>query len=61
MMFFLAQGYRVIAHYRHGHGRSCQTADGHDMDIYAANVFAVIEKLGLTNAVHSDIRPAAEK
>ena len=26
MMFFLANGYRVIAHDRRGHGRSTQTA-----------------------------------
>src|SRR5215472_11063951 len=35
MMFFLNHGYRVIAHDRRGHGRSSQTADGHDMDHYA--------------------------
>ncbi|UAK25946.1 alpha/beta fold hydrolase [Sphingomonas nostoxanthinifaciens] len=52
LMFFLAQGYRVIAHDRRGHGRSSQTADGHDMDTYAADAFAVVEKLGLTNAIH---------
>lgn len=34
MMFFLAQGYRVIAHDRRGHGRSSQTSEGHDMDTY---------------------------
>ncbi len=28
MMFFLNQGYRVIAHDRRGHGRSSQTATG---------------------------------
>src|SRR5262245_239521 len=32
MLFFLNQGYRVIAHDRRGHGRSTQTGDGHDMD-----------------------------
>jgi pimeloyl-ACP methyl ester carboxylesterase len=31
MMFFLQKGYRVIAHDRRGHGRSTQTAVGHDM------------------------------
>jgi len=36
MMFFLGLGYRVIAHDRRGHGRSSQTANGHDMDTYAA-------------------------
>ena len=29
MMFFLAQGYRVVASDRRGHGRSEQVADGH--------------------------------
>jgi non-heme chloroperoxidase len=52
MMFFLAQGYRVIAHDRRGHGRSSQTSEGHDMDTYAADAFAVVEHLGLTNAIH---------
>src|ERR1700760_273103 len=35
MLFFLAQGYRVIAHDRRGHGRSTQTDLGNDMDTYA--------------------------
>ena len=52
MMFFLAQGYRVVAHDRRGHGRSSQTADGHDMNTYAADAAAVIDALGLTGAVH---------
>jgi non-heme chloroperoxidase len=52
MMFFLAQGYRVIAHDRRGHGRSSQTSEGHDMDTYAADAFAVVQVLGLRNAIH---------
>jgi non-heme chloroperoxidase len=52
MMFFLAQGYRVIAHDRRGHGRSSQTDQGHDMDTYAADVAALVEKLDLRNSVH---------
>ena len=28
MLFFLANGYRVVAHDRRGHGRSSQTATG---------------------------------
>jgi len=32
MLFFLANGYRVVAHDRRGHGRSSQVATGHDMD-----------------------------
>src|SRR3954463_10555450 len=35
MLFFLNNGYRVIAHDRRGHGRSTHTGDGHDMDHYA--------------------------
>jgi non-heme chloroperoxidase len=52
MMFFLSKGYRVIAHDRRGHGRSSQTAKGHDMDTYADDAFAVVEALGLKGAVH---------
>jgi non-heme chloroperoxidase len=52
MLFFVKQGYRVIAHDRRGHGRSTQTAGGHDMDTYAADVAAVVEALDLRNAVH---------
>jgi non-heme chloroperoxidase len=52
MMFFLAQGYRVIAHDRRGHGRSSQTDLGNDMDTYAADSAALIEHLDLTNAIH---------
>jgi non-heme chloroperoxidase len=52
MLFFLSQGYRVIAHDRRGHGRSAQVSDGHDMDHYAADVAAVVAHLDLRNAVH---------
>ncbi|HEY0332117.1 MAG TPA: alpha/beta hydrolase [Stenotrophomonas sp.] len=52
MLFFAANGYRVIAHDRRGHGRSSQTAGGHDMDTYAADVAALVEKLDLRNAIH---------
>jgi non-heme chloroperoxidase len=52
MMFFLAQGFRVIAHDRRGHGRSTQTANGHDMDTYAADVEAVAKALDLKGAIH---------
>jgi len=52
MMFFLAKGYRVIAHDRRGHGRSSQTSEGHEMDIYAADAAAVVAALDLKNAVH---------
>ena len=52
MLFFLANGYRVVAHDRRGHGRSTQTDIGHDMDHYAADAAAVVEHLNLRNAVH---------
>lgn len=52
MMFFLAQGYRVIAHDRRGHGRSSQVSDGHDMDHYADDLAAVVDHLGLLDAIH---------
>src|SRR6195256_1469820 len=52
MLFFLAQGYRVIASDRRGHGRSTQVGDGHDMDHYADDLAAVIEHLDLHDAIH---------
>jgi non-heme chloroperoxidase len=52
MLFFLNHGYRVIAHDRRGHGRSTQTADGHDMDHYADDLAAVTAHLDLKNAIH---------
>ena len=52
MLFFLKNGYRVIAHDRRGHGRSSQVSDGHDMDHYAADAAAVVEHLDLRNAIH---------
>jgi len=52
LMFFLNHGYRVIAHDRRGHGRSSQTADGHDMDHYADDLAALTSHLNLKNAVH---------
>ena len=52
MLFFLHHGYRVIAHDRRGHGRSTQTADGHDMDHYADDLAALTAHLDLKNAIH---------
>ncbi|MFJ6630784.1 alpha/beta fold hydrolase [Streptomyces sp. NPDC091376] len=52
MLFFLGHGYRVIAHDRRGHGRSSQTATGHEMDTYAADVAALTDALDLQGAVH---------
>jgi non-heme chloroperoxidase len=52
MLYFLGQGFRVVASDRRGHGRSSQVATGHDMDHYASDVNAVVEHLDLRNAVH---------
>ena len=52
MLFFLNQGFRVIAHDRRGHGRSSQTADGHDMNHYADDLAELTAHLNLKNAVH---------
>jgi len=52
MMFFLGEGFRVIAHDRRGHGRSSQTATGNEMDTYAADVAAMTDALDLQGAVH---------
>jgi non-heme chloroperoxidase len=52
MLYFLDQGYRVIAHDRRGHGRSSQAAKGHDMDTYAADVAALATHLDLRDAIH---------
>ena len=52
MLFFVNQGYRVIAHDRRGHGRSAQVGGGHDMDHYADDLAALTEHLDLHNAVH---------
>ena len=52
LLFFAAEGYRVVAHDRRGHGRSSQVSDGHTMDHYAADAAAVARHLNLRNAVH---------
>ena len=52
-MFYLAsRGYRCIAHDRRGHGRSSQPWNGNDMDTYADDLAALVEKLDLKKAIH---------
>jgi non-heme chloroperoxidase len=52
-IYFLAsRGYRCIAHDRRGHGRSSQPWNGNDLDTYADDLAALVEKLDLTNAIH---------
>jgi non-heme chloroperoxidase len=52
MLFFVNQGFRVIAHDRRGHGRSSQVSDGHDMDHYADDLAALTAHLDLKDVVH---------
>ena len=52
MLFLAPQGYRCIAHDRRGHGRSSQPWNGNDMDTYADDLAALVQELGITNAVH---------
>jgi non-heme chloroperoxidase len=52
MNFLAARGYRCVAHDRRGHGRSSQPWNGNDMDTYADDLAALVETLGLTNAIH---------
>lgn len=51
-IFFLASsGCRCIAHDRRGHGRSSQPWNGNDMDTFADDLSALIEKLDLQSIV----------
>jgi non-heme chloroperoxidase len=52
MMFFLGQGFRVVAHDRRGHGRSSQNDFGNDMDTYVDDVKQLVSILEIRNAVH---------
>lgn len=52
LLFFLKEGFRVVAHDRRGHGRSSQVCDGHDMDHYADDVAEVVKHLNIKNAIH---------
>jgi non-heme chloroperoxidase len=52
MVFLASHGYRCIAHDRRGHGRSSQPWDGNEMDTYADDLAALVEALGLKDAVH---------
>ncbi|NLU75567.1 alpha/beta hydrolase [Streptomyces sp. HNM0575] len=52
MMFFLQNGYRVIAHDRRGHGRSEQVSTGNDMEHWVKDLAALTEHLDLRDAVH---------
>ena len=51
MVFLGENGYRVIAHDRRGHGRSSPTWNGNDMDTYADDLAALLEKLDIKDAM----------
>jgi non-heme chloroperoxidase len=52
MQYLAARGYRCIAHDRRGRGRSDQPWDGNEMDTYADDLAALVEKLDLKGAIH---------
>jgi non-heme chloroperoxidase len=52
MLFLASNGYRCVAHDRRGHGRSSQPWNGNNMDTYADDLAALVEKLDLKNAIH---------
>ena len=52
MLFLTERGYRCIAHDRRGHGRSSQPWEGNEMNTYADDLAALVEKLDLHNAIH---------
>lgn len=52
MLFLSARGYRCIAHDRRGHGRSSQPSNGNDMDTYADDLAALVQKLDLKKPIH---------
>ncbi|WP_370867925.1 alpha/beta fold hydrolase [Phenylobacterium sp.] len=51
MLFFLSNGYRVVAFDRRGQGRSTQTDTGHDMDTFASDTADLVAALDLKNTV----------
>jgi non-heme chloroperoxidase len=52
MFFFASRGYRCIAADRRGHGRSSQPWNGNDLDTYADDLAALVNKLDLRNSIH---------
>ncbi|MBC7942452.1 MAG: alpha/beta hydrolase, partial [Chitinophagaceae bacterium] len=51
MLFLASRGFRCVAHDRRGHGRSSQPWGGHEMNTYADDLAAVMDKLDLKKAV----------
>jgi non-heme chloroperoxidase len=51
MLFLISHGFRCVAHDRRGHGRSSQPSNGNEMDTYADDLSALIEKLDLKDII----------
>ena len=51
MVFLAGHGFRCVAADRRGHGRSGQPWHGNDMDTYADDLAALMDSLGLNDAV----------
>ena len=51
MLYFLGQGYRVVAFDRRGDGRSSQNATKIDMDTFSSDTADLVAHLGLTNTI----------
>lgn len=51
MLFFVDNGFRVIAHDRRGHGRSSQTWEQNTMDQFADDLAELIEDLDLQDII----------
>ncbi|MEV0460044.1 alpha/beta fold hydrolase [Catellatospora methionotrophica] len=51
MWYVVSNGFRGVAHDRRGHGRSSQPWEGNDLNTYADDLAAVIEKLDLRDIV----------
>jgi non-heme chloroperoxidase len=52
LMFFLREGFRVVAHDRRGHGRSSQTDIGNEYDTFVSDVADLVRSLDLRDAIH---------
>src|SRR4029077_1483204 len=52
LMFFLKEGFRVVAHDRRGHGRSSQTDIGNEYDTFVSDVADLVRSLDLRDAIH---------
>lgn len=52
LFYFASRGFRCVAHDRRGHGRSSQPWTGNNMDTYADDLAALVDTLGLKDAIH---------